>query len=268
MPSLSPGRIARFAKYGIAARALAPIVRRTSFLDGTDAPPPAINFAGGGDFKAIGEEQTRILVERAGLCASDRVLDVGCGIGRVALRVAQRFPDLSYDGFDVVAYGIIWTQKKLARNQGFDFVHADIYNSFYNPRGRIHPESYRFPYPDGRHDLVFATSVFTHLLESTARTYFHEAARVMAAGGRLYFSTFLTDGALGSKPAHRFRHPDGCAWVASLSEPELAVAYPLSFWLDLAAATKLTHSATFWGSWRGIEGGQDFQDALLFVKQE
>lgn len=259
-------RIRRLAKYGLAAPVLAPLVRFTSLLDGAGEPPAIINFAGGGDFHSIGKIQTDILIDRAGLTANDRVLDVGCGIGRISLRLADRFPDLRYSGFDIVLFGIHWTRKKLKGKPNFRLLHANVHNSFYNPFGRVRANKYTFPYSDSSHDVVFATSVFTHLLESSARTYFSEAARVLASGNRLYFTTFLTDGALGPSPSFRFKHSIGQSFVASSTEPELAVAYPLSFWSELAECNGLEQVAVFPGSWRNAGECRDFQDAILFTK--
>jgi len=266
MFDLRLARLGRLAKYGLAAPVLAPIVRFTNLLDGTDEPPPAINFAGGGDFRAVGELQTNNLIERVGLGAHDRVLDVGCGIGRIALRLAERFPDLQYDGFDIVRYGILWTRKKLKRQPNFRLIHVDIRNSFYNPFGRVRADSYAFPYCDGSHDVVFATSVFTHLRESSARAYFREAARVLAPGGSFYFTTFLADGSTGPSPAFKFEHALGRGFTASPAEPELAVAYPTSFWSELADCTGLEKVAIFPGAWRNCGESRDFQDAILFSR--
>ena len=85
----------RYLKYAVVAPAIGLVVRRTSLLDGSrHEPPRAINFAGGGDFRQIGDNQVAILVARAGLSEHDRVLDIGCGIGRIAMALHRRFPHL------------------------------------------------------------------------------------------------------------------------------------------------------------------------------
>ena len=47
-------------------------------------PPPELNFVGTPDFAEIGQEFLRHFIEPGGLLPSHRVLDVGCGIGRMA----------------------------------------------------------------------------------------------------------------------------------------------------------------------------------------
>jgi SAM-dependent methyltransferase len=119
----------RYLKYGFVAPALGAIIRQTSLLDGTsDEPPQIINFAGAGDFRKIGDQQVDLLVSRAGLTEEDRVLDVGCGIGRIAIAMHRRFPNLQYSGFDVVRYGIDWITKKFNSLKSYKFYHADVHN--------------------------------------------------------------------------------------------------------------------------------------------
>jgi 2-polyprenyl-3-methyl-5-hydroxy-6-metoxy-1,4-benzoquinol methylase len=77
-------------------------------------PPRRLNFVGNSDFRATGDEFLVHFREVAGLEASDRVLDIGCGIGRMARVIAceLRPPRGSYDGFDVVREGISWCQSR------------------------------------------------------------------------------------------------------------------------------------------------------------
>ena len=48
-------------------------------------PPRRLSFVGAGDFTAIGLEFLRYFQDLGGLRPTDHVLDVGCGIGRMAL---------------------------------------------------------------------------------------------------------------------------------------------------------------------------------------
>src|ERR1700730_7662335 len=63
-----------------------------SKLDLTDAsscrrdmiPPRTMNFVGDGDFRKTGMEFRRLFTEYGGLKPDHKVLDIGCGIGRMA----------------------------------------------------------------------------------------------------------------------------------------------------------------------------------------
>ena len=46
-------------------------------------PPWWLRDVGGGDFKAAGQEFLRLFIELAGLQPDERVLDIGCGSGRI-----------------------------------------------------------------------------------------------------------------------------------------------------------------------------------------
>src|SRR5215472_1770689 len=107
-------------------------------LDGLDSltgkrdplMPPRRTFAmvGHGDFKQTGDEFVGYFT-RFGLKAEDNVLDVGCGIGRMAIPLT-RFITARYEGFDIVRSEIEWCTKNITpRYPNFQFQLADIFNS-------------------------------------------------------------------------------------------------------------------------------------------
>jgi ubiquinone/menaquinone biosynthesis C-methylase UbiE len=257
----------RYVKYGIAAPLICKIMRHSSILDGTDYEPlDTINFSGAGKFREIGDQQVSLLVDRAGLKEGDKVLDVGCGIGRIALPLSRSFPGLRYSGFDIVSYGVEWASKKLRGFNSFELKHVDVYNSFYNPRGKESPDAFIFPFPSNHYDLAFATSVFTHLLDASAFNYMREVSRCLVPGGRAYVTTFICDGHNHSDAYNKFTHRFGRSHVASFHEPEMAVAYSISVWENMATSNGMKIEKTFAGSWCRDGNGDDFQDAILFVK--
>ncbi len=132
-------------------------------------PPRRLNFVGNSDFVTTGDEFLEHFVELAGLRPSERVLDIGCGIGRMA-RPLARYLDASgsYDGFDINRAAIEWCRRHYRTHPNFRFEVADLRNQRYHPEGRHRADEYRFPYPDASFDVAVATSVFTHLLEGEA----------------------------------------------------------------------------------------------------
>jgi len=149
-------------------------------------PPKEMNFVGDGDFDAVGREFVRYFTEFAGLKPHHRVLDVGCGIGRMARPLAS-FLDRcgSYEGFDIVRVGIDWCRQNitpLCPNVRFRM--ADVFNPGYNPTGAFDAGEYVFPYKSQSFDFVFLTSVFTHMLPAGVENYLREIARVLKSAGR------------------------------------------------------------------------------------
>jgi SAM-dependent methyltransferase len=158
-------------------------------------PPDSLMFVGGdrSNFREIGEAFQRDLVETCGLQPGHRLLDVGCGVGRLAIPLTRYLsPQGSYDGFDIVAEGIAWCRDNITpRHSNFRFALADIYNEQYNPKGRLRASEFRFPYADAAFDRVAVVSVFTHMLPPDMDHYCGELARVMAPSALCLMSWFL-----------------------------------------------------------------------------
>jgi SAM-dependent methyltransferase len=263
-----PRRRADAAVIGRAATSL-----RLRALDAMDAvagrrdrrtPPRRMSgYVGAGDFRATGEEFLAHFRELGGLRAEDRVLEIGCGIGRMARVLAGVLrPPGSYDGFDVVASGIAWCEGRYRDTAApFAFRHADLRNSAYNPDGALDPGTYRFPHGDGAFDLVIATSLFTHLLPDAADHYLAEAARVLAPGGRL-LCTWLLFSAERPVPAGFAESDDEQVRVADPAVPEDAVAYDEAWIGGRLTAHGLSLGSLTHGTWSGRDG-RSFQDIVV-----
>jgi SAM-dependent methyltransferase len=120
--------------------------------------------------------------------AHRRVLDLGCGCGRLARWFLSTSPPERNVGTDVSAGMIDWCRANLAA-VGFEFIHQDVFNPGLNPSGSLTVA----PVPDGTYDLVLALSFFTHVIEQQAEFYLDQVARVLAPDGMLISSWFLVD---------------------------------------------------------------------------
>ena len=195
------------------------------------------------------EEWSMILRIFGGLTRQGNVLEIGCGLGRIAY--ALRFiltPRGTYSGFDIVAQKIAFLEQSFALSYpNFHFRLADVHNTTYNPTGRFQGASFEFPYSDGEFDVVFAASVYTHLLPATAAQYMRESARVLRPGGRFVISVFLLDYYRREQERpwgfaqhyFAFDHPyEGYDIehfaVATPEDPENTTAYSLSFLEEMA----------------------------------
>jgi ubiquinone/menaquinone biosynthesis C-methylase UbiE len=155
-------------------------------------PPRGKIFIGSGDFARTGDTIKEQLIKLAGLQPNHRILDVGCGLGRVAVPLTGYLDGSgSYEGFDIVKSAIVWCNKKISSQfPNFQFKHIDLKNDLYNLRTSRKAEDFVFPYPDKDFDLVLLTSVFTHMVLADVENYLQQIHRVLNKGG-ICFATFF-----------------------------------------------------------------------------
>lgn len=166
---------------------------RDRFSEDYDPLLPPRRYGLPSQIRSVGERIVdKALIELGGLQPDGRVLDIGCGPGRVAAPLTRYLTNGSYEGFDVMPRSIRWAQRKITpRHPSFRFQVADIKNLMYNPGGGQTAATFRFPYPDDSFDVSFATSVYTHLRPYETANYLNETGRVMRAGGRVLNTFFL-----------------------------------------------------------------------------
>lgn len=137
--------------------------------------------------------------ESCKLQPNERILDVGCGTGRLAIGLLDFLgPEGRYVGFDIDEKRIRWCRQNITRrNPLFSFVYSNVSNPYYRRDANLRPETYRFPWADNSFDVVALISVFTHMLPHEAENYLKEIVRVLKPGGRCFISYYLvTDEAL------------------------------------------------------------------------
>jgi SAM-dependent methyltransferase len=232
-------------------------------------PPRRLNFVGITDFVDTGDEFLGHFVTLGRLQPGERVLDVGCGIGRMARPLAGYLDeDGSYDGFDVNAEGIAWCKPRYRDHPNFRFALSDIHNALYNPGGSVTASAYRFPYDDDAFDLVVATSLFTHLATDDALHYLDEVARVLAPGGRVLLTFFVLDETSRAliaqgRSTQPFVARDDHSAVVDPHLPEEAIAYD-GAWLRAALGARGLRDAEIHpGAWSGRRPATSYQDIVI-----
>ncbi len=246
-------------------------VARRRTRAGAPLRPPRRLLGGDYDyFERVGEEFLGHFVELGGLKPDDRVLDVGCGPGRMAVPLMRHLGAAgSYEGFDIVPREVEWCRRAITpRRPSFRFQVADVRNPRYNPGGATPAAKYRFPFPDESFDFAFATSVLTHLREPDAANYLREVGRVLRPGGRCLVTFFLWNAearrqvALGQSH-YTFGHEDGPARYDDPAAPEAAIAYDEPWVHDRFFAAGLGIEQLRYGQWCGREPALTWQDVIV-----
>lgn len=143
-------------------------------------------------FKQSGEQALTLFTGRAGLKPSNRILDIGSGVGRQILQLLTYLTNGSYEGLDPIARQVRWCQERITpRYPNFKFQQIDVWSKLYNPTGVTRPASYVFPFADCEFDFVTLGSVFTHMFSRDISHYLSEITRVLKPGGRGMISYFL-----------------------------------------------------------------------------
>ena len=238
-------------------------------------PPKGMTFVGYGNFKKIGGEFLRYFIELGGLKPNEKVLDVGCGIGRMAVPLTKYLKDGGvYEGFDIVADGIDWCRKKITpKYPVFHFQLADIYNKRYNPKGKYKASDYKFPYENESFDFVFLTSVFTHMLPKDMENYFSEIVRVLKRNGRCLITFFLLNTESLKLIDARLSTLDFKYYIKGYrtinkNRPESAVAYDEKFIKDIYEKYELNIvEPIHYGSWCGRGNFLSYQDIIMASKK-
>lgn len=153
----------------------------------------------------IGFAFYRILREEAAAAGQPigrqtRILDLGCGWGRVARMLLREVDEVSLSGIDIDPIGIDACRSAM-RSATFELI---------GPRGPA-------PFRDASFDLVYACSVFSHLPEDLHLYWLAEIERVLRPGG-LFVATTLSpatiDMAANLRAAGVFR----ASWQRAVAE--------------------------------------------------
>jgi SAM-dependent methyltransferase len=134
------------------------------------------------------------LVANFELTSDSRVLDVGCGYGRLAIGLLDVIGKISYVGIDINHQAIHWCKKYISKEHSdYEFIRLDVYNARYNPGGNIITEDFHFPFTNDQFDVLYLYSVFSHMMPEDIAIYLKELHRVLAKDGHAFFTAFVEE---------------------------------------------------------------------------
>ena len=150
-----------------------------------------------------------------------RVLDWGCGCGRLLTHLIPAFPDKDFSGCDLVPEAIDWCRTQFPEGS-FEYA-------------KTHPP---LPFDNHSFDLVIASSVFTHLDRNLQQLWLDELARVLEPAGSSSLQSW------DPMPTCAIRAPDGVEGIGSASIwPEGDSSREAS-----SISSRTTRSGAWWGA--------------------
>ena len=125
-------------------------------------------------FRQMGTSLAATVTELVAPLAGKRILEFGCGCGRVLAHSASIHPEAQWYGIDVDLEAIAWCRKHL----------ADL------ARWEACEEWPPLPFADGTFDTIYQISVFTHLPPDMQLAWLDELGRVLADDGMMVVSIY------------------------------------------------------------------------------
>jgi SAM-dependent methyltransferase len=147
-----------------------------------------------------------------------------------------------------------------------------VRNGDYRPSGDVPASRFDFPFSDATFDLAFATSVYSHMSLEDVGRYLSETARILAPGGRAFFTAYLLDehrrARVGQRASMRLQDWRDGSMVADPRTPERAIAHDGDALLALAATAGLKLTTIKRGRWEASPAYDGWQDLVVLHKPE
>jgi len=179
------------------------------------------------------ERQTEYHIQTLGLRAQEHLLDIGCGTGLPAVRMAQA------SGGRVT--GINVSQLHLARAEETARSHgvSDRVSFRYG-------NAMALDFPDESFDAAMSIDVYTHL--SDRQKAFHETARVLRPGGQFMMSEFTIRGTPSKAGIAAFLQ----VWSSVATTPAQTMELAANAGFELVKAENTSQNCAFSGELMGL----------------
>lgn len=229
-------------------------------------PPKGMTFTGAGDFLLEGAKYAEYF-KRYGLTPDAHVLDVGCGLGRMAIPLTQYLSSSgSYLGFDIMPQAIKWCLQEITpRYSNFQFKLYQGGNDLYNSKAQILS---RFPAMKDEFHFAILTSVFSHLQPAETVFFLEELNRCLTSNGRVFATFFIYPDHIQAplNPSFAFPFDYGHYCLMSNQVKGANVAYQKSWLMAQIAANGFQIVEHLPGFWLTGQKKHEFQDILILQK--
>lgn len=237
---------------------------------------------GGADPKLVGEFCFHNIKLHLPLGPHERVLDFGCGIGRVLLQVANRLPpSASIVGMDIMPEVIEFCRQHIAPVFGqaaFELIEGSNvhYDKYINGVGARKKADIIRNY-GGRFTRAYAFSVFTHVDLGDFSTLLRFVGDLLAPCGEFMFTCFLlteySRAAIQDNATQfGFDSPEfedsGNVFIGNSKDRLAFIAFDIGLVEKMVYDAGLVISCVQYGAWRGCGFGSSLQDIVVVRKPE
>jgi len=140
------------------------------------------------------EKESNRLIDYFQCTQQSRILDIGCGQGRLPIGILRVIGEINYIGIDVDLKSINWCKQYIeSKHPSFKFKHLNLYNERYNKNGNKIDAGFCFDVAENTVDIIYLFSVFSHTTEEDMRAYLKDFSRILDKGGKMFFTTFVED---------------------------------------------------------------------------
>lgn len=243
------------------------LIQRDKYKNGLPVPPRALTFTGSGNFKETGLRFVSYF-KKHGLQKDHRVLDIGSGIGRMALPLTG-FLESTYTGLDIMSIGIEWCKRNITSvYPNFNFIKINAKNDLYSNEG-VPATEIHFPVDAGQYDYAILISVFTHLLPAEVEHYLEEIHKALDSGGTCFATFFIFEDEqdLINNNFNPFILQDNHYALMDEKVTSANVAYRSSYLLKIFAEKGFDLVHVSEGRWKSAKGKEDFQDYVVLHKK-
>jgi SAM-dependent methyltransferase len=215
---------------------------------------------------------TQDIIRQCILKRNSKILDFGCGAGRIARGLLQYLDrEGSYLGIDVNRSAIDWCNQNITtRNANFTFRSIDITNSYYYNDDNLQQNNYDFSFLGAaKFDCIVAICLFNHLKLTDTKQYLQEIAKRLVKDGVAYLTFFTID-----EEFFQFRYRTGLHVDLNSGEDgvwhgyqhnDFFAGYETSMLESMFTEARLTVIDSSLGSWAEKSNARIYQDWYLLT---
>ncbi len=132
--------------------------------------------------------QKKLLLKYADLNKNSKILDCGCGAGKLAYSLKNFFDTGSYYGFDIEKKTINFLKKN---HKKFNFNYHNLY--YLKNKSKNDAAQINFNYENKMFDIICTFSIFTHQPTEVLENYLKQFSNMIKPGGITFNTFYIVD---------------------------------------------------------------------------